>query len=449
MACCIHPDCQNPINPAGTKICLSCGSDLVLLLGGHYKIIEPLGGGGFSRTYVAEDTHKLNEKCVVKQLAPQVQGSRSLRKATELFEQEAQRLQQLGTHPQVPTLYAYFQEDNYLYLVQEYIEKQNLGQELKRRGVFNEVKIREFLCNLLPVLDIVHRQQIIHRDIKPENLIYRQSDNNFVLIDFGVAKLITAAGVTKAGTSIGSYGYAPFEQINNGKVYPASDLYSLGVTCFYLLTSISPQELCMNQGFSWTKTWREHLTQPISIQLASILDKLLDANYEQRYQSVAEVLQDLNSQQILDLNIPITKVLPPLLELNSHKLQKTTVCKAEFFTKKILTWAVIISSGSWLLAIALISFIGTVWIGSGLWLLILGGLIFTQILPILEKSYLLIIALITTVVNLFIVNKLTSGNLLIYAGIKGIIIIGLLAIVAGLLAFTIVGISQLVNRSLF
>jgi serine/threonine protein kinase len=446
MARCINPDCQNPVNPDGQKNCLSCGMELVLLLGGRYSIIEPLGGGGFSRTYIAEDRHKLNEKCVVKQLAPQVQGSNSLRKATELFEQEAQRLQQLGTHPQVPTLYAYFQEDNYLYLVQEYIEKQNLGQELKQRGVFNEVDLRDFLYDLLPVIGVVHKQQIIHRDIKPENLIRRQSDRKFVLIDFGVAKLITSTDAMRAGTSIGSYGYAPFEQINEGKVYPASDLYSLGVTCFHLLTSVSPQDLCMKQGFSWTNNWREHLQQPISSELGKILDKLLKVNYEQRYQSIEEVLQDLNSLSSLDTSIPITKLLPPSLE--SPESKETTVYKRQFFTKQLLTWAVITSSGGWLLAIALLSFLGTVWIGSGLWLLILGGLIFAQARSIIEKSYLFIIALITTLVNLYIIQNISRGNPLIYAGNKGLIVIGLLVMVAGLLAFIVVGISQLVNRSL-
>ena len=117
MIYCLHPSCEKPLNPYGTNFCQSCGTKLVSVLGNCYRIIQPLGGGGFGRTYLAEDQDKLKEHCVVKQLAPQVLGTKALRKATELFQEEARRLQQLGEHPQIPTLYAYFGQDNYLYLV--------------------------------------------------------------------------------------------------------------------------------------------------------------------------------------------------------------------------------------------------------------------------------------------------------------------------------------------
>jgi serine/threonine protein kinase len=440
MACCINPDCQNPINPDGTKFCLSCGEPLMLLLGGRYNILEPLGGGGFSRTYLAQDKHKLDEICVVKQLAPQVQGSSSLKKASELFEQEAQRLQQLGSHPQIPTLYAYLKQDDYLYLVQEYIEGQNLLQELKQQGIFTEVKIRELLCDLLPILEVVHQQQVIHRDIKPENIIHRH-DGRFVLIDFGVAKQLTQTVVMKAGTVVGSYGYAAFEQINEGKVYPATDLYGLGATCFHLLTNVSPWYLWMNRGFAWTQGWKEHLKQPIGSELKHILDKLLQPRYEQRYQSAEEVLQDLNRQLPINQTIANTIISKP----QPKQVTLITGNPQQFPTKELLTWAVIASSGSWLLAIALLSFSGTVWISSGLWLLILGGLIVVPSRPIFEKTYLFVIALITTLITLFISQRLLIINPLIQSGIKGLIVVGLLVIIAALLAFILARLSQLVN----
>lgn len=231
MVCCLNPDCHHPVNPDSTSFCLSCGTKL-LLLRNRYRIIQPLGSGGFGITYLAEDTDKLDERCVVKQLAPQVQGSSALQKATDLFKQEARRLQHLGEHPQIPTLYAYFEDDKRLYLVQQLISGQNLLQELKQQGVFSEQKIRELVSDLLPILQFVHEQQVIHRDIKPENIIRRRSDGKLVLIDFGVAKLATATAMGKTGTIIGSVGYAPREQMNGGEAYSASDLYSLGATCF-------------------------------------------------------------------------------------------------------------------------------------------------------------------------------------------------------------------------
>ncbi len=430
MICCLNPDCPNPLNPDGTNFCLSCGTGLTPLLRSRYRIIEPLGGGGFGRTYLAEDVDKLDEQCVVKQLAPQVQGSWSIKKATELFQQEAKRLQQLGEHPQIPTLYAYFQEENYLYLVQQFILGQNLLQELQDMGVFNEAKIRELLSDLLPVLQAIHQEQVIHRDIKPENIIRRQSDGKLVLIDFGVAKLATATALALPGTTIGTFGYAPLEQLQEGKAYPASDLYSLGATCFYLLTQTPPSEMWLRQGYSWISGWRQYLRQPITQELGQIFDRLLQENHDSRYQSASLVLQDLNKS-----TIPVTLVTPP---------QQTQLVPT-FPSWELLPWAVLAGSGSSLLAIALVSFLGTVWISSGLWLLILALLIFAPSRPILEKTYLFNIAVITTLGIFLVSRNLQIGNPL-QAGFKGLLVVILLVILAGLLAFTIMGLSYLFNR---
>jgi serine/threonine protein kinase len=291
MLCCLNPSCHNPPNPDGTMFCSNCGVGLVVLRN-RYRPIKSLGGGGFAKTYLAEDVDKLNEHCVIKQFAPQVQGTASLNKATELFEQEAKRLQQLGKHPQIPTLLAYFDEDNRLYLVQEFIEGQNLLAELQQHGTLNEQKVRELLLDLLDILKTVHQQKVIHRDIKPENII-RHSDGKLVLIDFGASKQLTATVMTQVGTAIGSFGYAPLEQMQGGEAYPASDLYSLGATCFHLLSGIHPWELWKKQGYGWVGSWRQHLQQPVSEEFGRILDKLLQDEYRQRYQSGTEVLRDL------------------------------------------------------------------------------------------------------------------------------------------------------------
>jgi tetratricopeptide (TPR) repeat protein len=306
MTCCLNSACHNPPHPDGVKFCFNCGVPLIVLRN-RYRPIKSIGGGGFGKTYLAEDIDKLNEPCVIKQFAPQVQGTASLNKATELFEQEAKRLQQLGKHPQIPTLLAYFNEDNRLYLVQEFIEGQNLSTELQQQGAFNEQKVRELLQDLLEILTTVHLQQVIHRDIKPENII-RRSDGKLVLIDFGASKQLTATVVTQVGTTIGSFGYAPLEQMQGGEAYPASDLYSVGATCFHLLSGIHPWELWKRQGYGWVGSWRQHLQQPISQQLGIVLDKLLQEEFHHRYHSATEVLQALNSQPIA----PTQPITPPV-----------------------------------------------------------------------------------------------------------------------------------------
>ena len=449
MVCCLNPECSDPLNSKGTNFCGNCGAELISLLRGHYRIIKPLGGGGFARTYLAEDADKLEEKCVVKQLVPQGQGSWSRQKATELFQQEAKRLQHLGEHPQIPTLYAYFKEDNYLYLVQQFIEGQNLLQELGQHGVFDEAKIREFLQDLLFVLATVHQQQVIHRDIKPENIVRRESDGKLVLIDFGVSKQKTATVHAKPGTNIGSFGYAPFEQMYSGEAYPASDLYSLGATAFHLLTGVSPWEIWMKQGYSWTTTWWQYLTQPISQDLEQIIDKLLQENYKLRYLSAEDVLQDLNVElppQSTLQSTPLYTVLSPVQpEKLTLQIQQQPPDRAQNSIEKLLPWAVMAGSGSSFLAIALLSSVGTIWMSSGLWLLILVGLIFTQPRSIFEKTYLFLVAGITTLLIVFIYNNFYIVNIF-KAGSNGFLVLVLLVILAGLLTVTLFNLSQLLNR---
>jgi WD40 repeat protein/tRNA A-37 threonylcarbamoyl transferase component Bud32 len=256
-------------------------------------MIKLLGQGGFGRTYLAEDRDKLDEKCVVKQFVPMIQGTAGLQKALELFEREARQLQQLGHHPQIPALWAYFSENNQLYLIQQYIEGETLDQILQKQGVWTEPQVKELLTSLLPVLKFIHQQKVIHRDLKPDNIM-RRGNGEYVLIDFGVAKDLSATVVyTQIGTRVGSDGYASREQMQGGEAYAASDLYSLGVTCFYLLTKISPLELWSDEGYSWTKNWQKYLKQPLSPQLKKVLDQLLKKDIGDRYSSADQVLQNL------------------------------------------------------------------------------------------------------------------------------------------------------------
>jgi WD40 repeat protein/tRNA A-37 threonylcarbamoyl transferase component Bud32 len=300
MLCCLNPDCQDPLNADGSKYCQYCDTPLISLLRGHYRVIKLLSDeGGFGRTYLAEDVDKLNEECVVKQLAPKIQDASLLRKAVELFKEEAKRLQQLGEHNQIPTLLAYFEQDNYLYLVQQFIDGQNLLKELQQQGTFSESKIRQLLLDLLPVFKFIHDRGVIHRDIKPQNIIRRQNDGQLVLIDFGASKQLSATVMMKTGTAIGSHGYTPIEQMQDGKAYPASDLFGLGATCFHLLTGIRPSQLWMEQGFSWVTSWRKYLHNSGNSliisrsKLGKVLDKLLKTDIQKRYQSADEVLSDL------------------------------------------------------------------------------------------------------------------------------------------------------------
>ncbi|MGH7999304.1 MAG: protein kinase domain-containing protein, partial [Brasilonema sp.] len=293
----------------------------------------------------------------------------------------------------------------------------------------------------------IHQQQVIHRDIKPENIVRRESDGKLVLLDFGVSKRKTGTVHVKPGTSIGSFGYAPYEQMYSGEAHLASDLYSLGATTFHLLTGVSPWEIWMKQGYSWTALWRQYLTQPISEELGLIIDKLLQENYKLRYQTAEAVLQDLSSDWSPQQFTPLHTILSPLQPetLTSQISQQAPQSPEQFSTEKLLPWAVMAGSGSSFVAIALLSSVGTIWISSSLWLFIFVGFIFTQPYSIFEKTYLFIVAGITTLFIVFIYKNFYVVNLL-KAGIDGLLILILLVILAGLLTFTLLTLSKILNR---
>ncbi|MDZ7962778.1 MAG: WD40 repeat domain-containing serine/threonine-protein kinase [Aulosira sp. DedQUE10] len=302
MICCLNPDCSNPLNPDGNKFCQACNTPLIGLLRNRFRVIRVLSDeGGFGRTYLSQDVDKLHERCVIKQLAPKFQGTWSQKKAMELFAEEAKRLQQLGEHPQIPTLLAYFEQDHCLYLVQQFINGHNLLTELQQRKTYKDREILAILADLLPILKFIHDRGVIHRDLKPENIIRRHHDGRLCLIDFGSSKQLTARVQNKIGTSIGSHGYSPIEQIRDGKAYPASDLFGLGTTCFHLLTGISPFQLWTEHGYSWVSTWRQYLRSPLNKELDRVLDKLLQKDIRYRYQSVDEVIKDLSFKHPLRL----------------------------------------------------------------------------------------------------------------------------------------------------
>jgi CHASE2 domain-containing sensor protein/predicted Ser/Thr protein kinase len=265
-----------------------------LLLGGRYKISQTLGAGGFGRTYLAQDTQRPgNPTCVVKKLMPARQDTRFLQVARRLFNSEAEILETLGKHHQIPELLAYFEDDQEFYLIQQYIEGHTLSEELPPvQNVQNESFVIEMLKQVLEVLEFVHQHRVIHRDIKPTNIIRCAQDNRLVLIDFGAVKLMqppSSEQTELATVAIGTRGYAPPEQFA-GHPRLCSDIYALGIIAIQALTGIPPQELHPN-----LETGNIMWPQPVQVseELAAILDKMVCYHFSDRYQSATAVLQDL------------------------------------------------------------------------------------------------------------------------------------------------------------
>ncbi|HEY9880972.1 MAG TPA: serine/threonine-protein kinase [Leptolyngbyaceae cyanobacterium] len=275
------------------------------LLGGRYRLVRELGRGGFGHTYLAEDTNRFNELCVLKEFAPQVEGEAALEKAQQLFEREAGILYQLD-HPQIPRFRELFREQGRLFLVQDYVEGPTYANLLETRrqynGHFSEAEVTQLLRQLLPVLQYIHSIGIVHRDISPDNLIQRNADSQPVLIDFGGVKQLVVnvryqLGVnqpyaTTSGqvTRLGKVGYAPEEQLASGIANPSSDLYSLGVTALVLLTGNEPEMLYDQR----TQTWHWQDEVKISPQLTTLLNRLVAPRPAERYALADQVMADLS-----------------------------------------------------------------------------------------------------------------------------------------------------------
>ncbi|NEP00268.1 MAG: ABC transporter substrate-binding protein [Symploca sp. SIO2E9] len=301
-------------------------SNLEEVIGGHYRIVRFLGSGGFGQTYLARDHRRHDCYCVIKLLQPQSCHPGVLERARELFEQEAKILHQLGDqHPQIPQMLAYFEENQQFYLVQEYIEGHPLSEEFTCHNsgevlkvTFNQQQVIKLLRQILEILEFVHNQGIIHRDIKPSNLMRRNSDGKIVLIDFGAVRQIGSLDVNSSGQisstlAIGCNGYMPVEQME-GCPKLNSDIYAVGMVAIQALTGLHPQNLPIDPQ-TLEKVWRYSIPDrsmpEVSEELAELLHRMVRRNFQERYQSVAEVLQALTDLSSTPLSPPSSPPSPP------------------------------------------------------------------------------------------------------------------------------------------
>ncbi|MEO1427588.1 MAG: protein kinase [Cyanobacteria bacterium J06632_19] len=264
----------------------------------RYEIIEELGRGAFGTTFLAMDIQQANKYlCVVKELFPEHKDPLII----NFFHKEAAVLKKLGKHPQIPQLLAHFQEDDNLYIVQEFVKGHNLGNEIKTKKQLSESYVYKLLQDVLEVLSFVHQQKVIHRDIKPANLM-RREDGRIFMIDFGAVKqleslMVNSCGeiVTNIKTVIGTPGYMPSEQ-KSGKPRFASDIYAVGMTAIAALTGVEPDEL-EEDPHTGEVIWLNQAQ--ISSDLAKVITKMVRRHYSLRYSSATDALQALNSLQPL------------------------------------------------------------------------------------------------------------------------------------------------------
>jgi WD40 repeat protein/serine/threonine protein kinase len=266
------------------------------LLDGRYQIIEVIETGEFGQTYLAKDIRRPGEpQCFVKHLRPGTSEPKLINTTRRLFQKEAEVLEKLGQHDQIPQLFAYFEENEEFFLVESFIAGHSLSTEIVPGKPLTEEKMIPLLKELLEILVFVHGQGVIHRDIKPANLIRRYADNKLVLIDFGSVKEIHIAQRQAPVTvRIGTLEYMPIEQFQYNPQLN-SDIYALGMIGIQAMTGLPAYDLPKLRDLKNSNkgeiVWRHLAT--CSQALADVLDNMVRYDFRERYQSAAEALADL------------------------------------------------------------------------------------------------------------------------------------------------------------
>ncbi|GAB4364933.1 MAG: hypothetical protein Kow00121_01040 [Elainellaceae cyanobacterium] len=269
-----------------------------VLVDGRYEIVKILGGGAFGQTFLARDMKRPGQpSCVIKQLRYYNSNPKAIEHARRLFKKEAEILEKLGHHSQIPTLLADIEEHQEFYLVEQFIPGQSLGQEIVPGVYWSEEQVVHLLQEVLQILVFVHGQGVIHRDIKPANLMRRESDGKIVLIDFGAVKELgtqIAQSPSVPTIAIGTPGYMAIEQFN-GLPQLNSDIYALGIIAIQALLGLAADELSgLKDSHSHPPgevVWRHR--RSVNPLLADVIDNMVRADYRQRYQTAEEVLGDL------------------------------------------------------------------------------------------------------------------------------------------------------------
>ncbi|MEG4419042.1 bifunctional serine/threonine-protein kinase/ABC transporter substrate-binding protein [Microcoleus sp. LAD1_D5] len=282
-------------------MCLNPGD----ILRDRYQIIGQLGQGGFARTYTANDAlgSPENPLCVVvKEIGPpQSNEPDVLHRAQVQFETEAESLISLEQCSRIPRLFEHFQEQGRFYLIQEYIEGNPLNKEIGLGRQFRESEVIDLLQDILEVLDCVHKKHIIHRDIKPSNLIRCNRSGKIAVIDFGAVKgisnLAIQGGQITQTRVIGTDGYMPAEQWKNQPRFN-SDIYAVGIIGIQAIAGLDIEDFLNHKKTGelvWHYSTHDRSMRKINSKLEKILNKMVRYHFNDRYQSAAEVLQDLRS----------------------------------------------------------------------------------------------------------------------------------------------------------
>ncbi|NJR14273.1 MAG: protein kinase [Calothrix sp. CSU_2_0] len=267
-----------------------------------YRLIQLIGNSEFTQTFIAVDEKDYPfVACVVQKI--RLRSQSGILDASQLGEsQNLDRkiilLQQLEKYSLFPKLLSSHLEENYIYLIFEYVEGKNLNKLLSEHGKLTEIQVWQLLTDILPAINLLHSYNLIHCDIKPSNIIYNPNSpqQKFILVDFASARIYDKNHLFIGNKVItGNPEYIAPEQLNTQPIF-SSDLYSLGVSCIYLLTQVSPFYLFDSANNKWV--WRDYLQTQIGERIGNILDRLIDKDINYRFHSAQDVMEAMGISSV-------------------------------------------------------------------------------------------------------------------------------------------------------
>jgi len=355
------PKCQTD-NPDTLKFCGECGTQLIpteevsaptetleavrekLTTGstfaGRYQIIEELGKGGMGKVYKVHDT-EIKEKIALKLLKPEIAADK---KTIERFQNELKFARKIS-HRNVCRMYDLNKEEGSYYITMEYVPGEDLKSTIIRIGQLPIAKTISIAKQVCEGLEEAHRLDVVHRDLKPQNIMI-DKEGNARIMDFGIARSVTGKGITGAGVMIGTPEYMSPEQVEGKEVDQRSDIYSLGIILYEMVTGRVPFEgdtplsIAVKHKTEIPKEPREFNSQ-ISDDLSRVILRCIEKDKEKRYQSAGEVRSELEK---IEKGIPTPeRVVPKRKPITSREITVTFGLK-KLFIPALVVAALIIAA---------------------------------------------------------------------------------------------------------
>ena len=311
---------------------------------GRYQIIEELGKGGMGKVYKAHDT-EIKEKIALKLIKPEISADK---KTIERFQNELKFARKIG-HRNVCRMYDLNKEEGAYYITMEYVSGEDLKSFIRRVGQLPSGKAISIAKQVSEGLEEAHRLGVIHRDLKPSNIMIDR-DGNARIMDFGIARSTEGKGITGAGVMIGTPEYMPPEQAEAKEVDQRSDIYSLGVILYEMVTGRVPFEgdtalsIAMKHKSEVPKNPKEFNTQ-LSDDLCHVILRCLEKDKAKRYQSAREVRSDLiNIEKVI---LTTERVIPKRKPITSKEITVTFGLKKLFIPALIIIAISIVAVVIW------------------------------------------------------------------------------------------------------